>query len=274
MTLADLFPDEDYRFHMRFARGSVEEFFRPTPQNGDILAQRRHWLDTAPGVCAAVLPEGAPLLDEARALARQQGTTPRAAFDHGTPPDPWLRCVQLGKVWEPDFLLLKADASGSVRLLAGCVCFPSSWSLAEKIGKPIEIIHDVVPGLNASIGDQIQTFLTRLRPGTAWLRANWGLSRSPELNQHPDRRLPRLDAAVTPDEVWLRVEYQALAALPQSQGVLFGIRIAVHSLCEIRANAEIAPRLARALRTMPEPVAQYKGIAKARAGVLKLLESA
>jgi dimethylamine monooxygenase subunit A len=273
MTLADLFPEEDYRFHMRFARGSVEEFFRPTLQNTDILAQRRHWLDTTPTACAALLPEGEPLLDEARTLAREQGTAPRA-FEQGEPPDPWLRCVQLGKAWEPDFLLLKADASGSVRLLAGCVCFPSSWSLAEKIGKPIGIIHDVVPGLNASIGDQIQTFLTRLRPGAAWLRANWGLSRSPELNQHPDRRLPRLDAAVTPDEVWLRIEYQALAALPRSQGVLFGIRIAVHSLREIRANAEIAPRLARALRTMPEAVAHYKGIAEARAGVLKLLESA
>ena len=34
--------------------------------------------------------------------------------------------------------------------------------------------------------------LARMKPGISWERINWGLSRSPELNQHPSRKLPRL----------------------------------------------------------------------------------
>jgi hypothetical protein len=158
-----------------------------------------------------------------------------------------------------------------MRLLAGCVCFPSSWKLTEKIGHPIEHIHGVVPGLNAAIGPQIHSFLSKLRPGIAWLRANWGLSRSAELNQHPDRNLPRLDAQVSLDEVWLRVEHQALVALPRTQGVLFGIRIAVHPIAKIREDRVLADRFIRALTTMPETMAQYKNISAAKQRIIELV---
>jgi len=272
MTLADLFPEEDYRFHFRFERGNVSDFFRPTAQREQLLALRRFWLQAAPQTYAALLPEGVPLLEAAISLARAEQTLPGdCASVLAAPAGPWQRCLELGMAWEPDFLLLKTEAEGAVRLVAGCVCFPSSWSLAEKIGCPIDAIHGVVPGLNAALGKQIEGFLKKLRPGTAWLRANWGLSRSPELNQHPERDVPPLGSGVRLEEVWLRVEYQALAALPQTQGVLFGIRIAVHPMTEIRRDARIAPRLIRALQTMPEPMAQYKRIAEARARVIALL---
>ena len=105
----------------------------------------------------------------------------------------------------------------------------------------------------------------------AWLRHNWGLSRSPELNQHPSRPLPRLDKSVTLADVWLRVEQQALVSLPASGGVLFGIRISMHLLAEVKQDATTAGRLARALRTMPAAVAAYKGLATARECVADLL---
>src|SRR5205823_30792 len=120
-------------------------------------------------------------------------------------------------------------------------------------------------------GNQIHSFLSKLRPGIAWLRANWGLSRSPELNQHPHRKLPRLDGDARLDEIWLRVEHQALVSLPRTQGVLFGIRIAVHPLTAIREDRPVAERFSRALKSMPEAMAQYKNIATARDRVLALL---
>ena len=94
----------------------------------------------------------------------------------------------------------------------------------------MEFIHGPVPGLNAQLGRSIDTFLAKLTPGAAWLRHNWGLSRSPELNQHPSRPLPRLDDSAALADAWLRVEQQALMALPASGGVLFAIRIAMHPL--------------------------------------------
>jgi hypothetical protein len=213
------------------------------------------------------------LVEEAIELAQSWDTiSPKQILGLAESDKTWARCLALGTYWEPDFLLLRIDSVGSVRLLAGVVCFPSAWSLGEKIGRPIEAIHGVVPGLNPAIGSQIQSFLTKLKPGVAWLRSNWGLSRSPELNQHPFRRLPRLDPAVRLEEIWLRLEHQALVALPKNNGVLFGIRIAMQPLSEIANDRVVAPRLARSLKSMPQEVAEYKGLAGARQRLVALLE--
>ncbi len=274
MTLGDLLPDQDYRFSFRFERAAPGGFFRPTPGHDELVAQRRHWLNTTPERHAALLAEGVPLLDEAIDLARAWATVaPDFPSTSNGPEQRWSRCLALGTIWEPDFLLLKTDPGHAARLVAGIVCFPSSWSLEEKIGHPIAAIHGVVPGLNDALGSQIDSFLAKLRPGMAWLRHNWGLSRSAELNQHPARGLPRLDPDVKPEEVWLRVEHQALVALPQTNGTLFGIRIAIHPLSEIRENHLLASGLARALRTMPEAVVAYKGLVTVRQPLIAFLES-
>ncbi len=266
MTLAELFPDDDYRFQMRFERGDPADFFARSARSETVLAERRRWLGGDPKTFAAILPPGEALLDEAAELAREwNGFAPSGLTTV------WEKCLALGEFWEPDFLLLKNDANGAIRLYGGCLCAPSSWRLDEKIGQPIEFIHGPVPGLNAHIGAAIHKFLAALKPGAASLRHNWGLSRSPELNQHPDRKLPLLDATVGADEVWLRVEHQALIALPKSGGILFGIRVVNHLLNEVKANQLAAARLCRALETMPEEMARYKNLATARGRIIELL---
>jgi hypothetical protein len=272
MNLSELFADEDYRFHMGLRRGSAAEFFQPTAQHDELIAQRRRWLHVEPETFSAFLPESAALLEECAALAQEWESITLEQHASVTKLDTTPeRGLRLGEMWEPDYLLLRADATGRFRLVGGCVCFPSSWSLAEKIDRPMEFIHGPVPGLNAQLGRSIDTFLAKLTPGAAWLRHNWGLSRSPELNQHPSRPLPRLDESAALAEVWLRVEQQALVALPASGGALFAIRIAMHSLAELKRDATTAERLARALCTMPAKVAAYKGLATARDHLAELL---
>ena len=272
MNLSDLFPDEDYRPQMRFERGSVAGFFAPTEHHAELISQRCHWLQTAPQIHAALLPEGIPLLDETIEMAGAW-TTNGALARLREVQSPLERCLALGEILEPDFLLLKPQADGRFHLLAGCVCFPSSWSLAEKIGRPLEFIHGVVPGLNAQLGNQLHGFLSKLKPDIAWQRSNWGLGRSAELNQHPERALSLLDASVRLEEVWLRVEHQALVALPQNQGILFGIRIAIHPLAELKKDSTVAERLSRALQTMPEEMARYKNLSAARSTLIAFLQS-
>ena len=271
MTLDGLFPDEDYRFQLRFERGEPAKFFGPTLAHEKLVAERCHWIETDPNRYAALLPEGESLLCETLSLAFTWGTLSQPSPD-SAPQDPWTRCLALGRQWEPDYLLLKLNGADSPRLVAGSVCFPSAWSLTEKIGKPLQVIHDIVPGLNPTIGSQISLFLTRLRPGIAWMRHNWGLSRSAELNQHPARQLRKLDSAVELHQVWLRIEHQALVALPESKGILFGIRIDIHPLQRLREQATVAKGLSRALRTMPPPMAAYKGLRECRDRLLQLLQ--
>ena len=192
-------------------------------------------------------------------------------FVSATGTDTLEKVVALGRALEPDFLLLALDETGTFRLVAGAVCFPSSWSLAKKMGLPLEQIHGVVPGLNDQLGKSIQSYLARLMPGGVSLRSNWGLSRSPELNQHPDHHLLKLDASVGLGDVWLRVEDQALARLPKSGGILFGIRIWTRSLLELHENPELRRHLRLALETMPDAMATYKGLAQARRRIVELL---
>ncbi len=291
-TWAELLPDEDFRFHFGLKPGDAAAFFAPTRENARLIQQRQHWLELEPQTYSALLPEGAPLLQETLALARQWGTLlaieSRSSRREEAPTEagkgqslltsaatvsdePLQTCVPLGRIWEPDFLLLKSDDAGQFRLVAACVCFPSSWRLSEKIGQPLEAIHAPVPALNATLGRSIHQFLAKLRPGPAGLRSNWGLSRSPELNQHPARNLPRLTPPVTVDEVWLRIENQALVALPETGGILFGIRLEMIALTEVKRHAAAARGLLRALRTMPEEIAAYKNLAASRANLMELL---
>jgi hypothetical protein len=174
MTLERLFPDDDYRFQMRFERGEPATFFARSARSKTVLAERRHRLRTDPKTYAAILTPGEALLDEAVELARE--------WNGFVPPDSasvWQKCLALGEFWEPDYLLLKIDADRAIRLYGGCLCAPSSWRLTDKLGQPIEFIHGSVPGLNAHIGAAIHKFLAALKPGAASLHHNWGLSRSP-----------------------------------------------------------------------------------------------
>lgn len=271
----NLFPDEEFRFHIGVKPGKPEEFFAPTADNARLLAERKHWLDSASDDCAVWRPEAAPLLEETLAIARQWQTlddTALEAINHAASPQEKL--LALGHAWEPDFLLLAPGDGGEFRLVAGVVCFPSSWRVTEKIGRGLEFIHGPVPTLNPTLGPAVRQFLARLRPGVAWLRSNWGLSRSPELNHHPERRMPRLAPPLAAGDVWIRIENQALVALPASRGILFGIRLEVHPLAEIKQDAAAASGLRRALQTMPEEIAIYKGLSAARVELIRLLESA
>jgi hypothetical protein len=247
---------------MRFGRGEAGEFFSKSQEHAAIMAERQAILAGHPERHAAMLPGGELLLAEAWELA----ISARTATGSGA-----RGLIDLGLVWEPDFLLLRREASGT-RLVGGCVCFPSSWALREKMGLPMQAIHDVVPGLNATLGSAIDAFLERLKPGRVFTRSNWGLSRSAALNQHPELRLPRLDGRVNSGEVFFRVEEQGLAALPKANGILFGIRVKVFPL-DAFAGTSAARQLAAKLRTMPEEMARYKGLAEARGRIAALLDA-
>jgi hypothetical protein len=273
INLTEILSDKDFGLRMRFERDEIASFFEPTISHQAVISERHHWLAEDPEKYSALLPDGVDLLDEAINLAISLGTLPdatgMASFAELPPIE---RCRRLGTLWEADFLLMKPDAEGVFRLYGGCLCFPSHWDLHDKIGKPMAAIHAPVPGLNETLGRQIDGFLQRIKPGTSWERANWGLSRTPELNLHPSRKLPRLDATVTLDEVWFRLEQQSLVALPNSGGILFGIKLVIIPMHEIHADPATRRGMIRALQTMPEPMAAYKGIASARDRMIELLE--
>lgn len=259
--LGQLLKGGAFEFQMGMRRGG-DEFFQNRPENRAVLDERRRWLAREPEHYAACGPAGDALLAETMSFARAMN--PRIAADS---------LLSLGAAWEPDFLLLRANGAGQFRLVAGCVCFPSHWALREKLGHPLAAIHAPVPTLNATLGAKIDTFLAGLRADAVWERWNWGLAATPERNDHPARGLARLTAAATPDACWFRAERQAFRLLPETRGILFAIRIELVPLTELAGDAELAARLAEALRSMPAEIAAYKGVAAARFPLAALLES-
>jgi len=251
--LAELFPDGDYRFHLTLRRGEPRAFFAPRDASGGVVEERRRWLAADPLRYARLEPEAVPLVHELAGLAADWGFAPAVRDDASA------ALQALGGALEPDILFLSPDAAGDFRLRGGALCFPTGWALEEKLGLPLEAIHGVVPGLNPALGASIRQFLAKLRPGVAFRRDNWGITATEELNLHPARGLPPPTSPIALDRLWLRIEHQALVALPCSGGLVFGIRIALHRLDAVAATRS-GPHLRRALETMPAQLAAYKRI--------------
>jgi hypothetical protein len=272
--------DGSFRFQMSLRPGEGSPFFAPTAHHSEVMAERRALLAHSPELYTAALPGTAPLLNETASLVQgwlAQTAIPPAPRPPAAPDGDVAHlvawCAETGRTWEPDWVILQRGDDAIYRLVAGVVCFPSGWALLDKLGRPLDEIHEPVPGLNASLGRQIHVFLERLKPGAVWWRDNWGLSADSALNHHPSLHLRPLTARARLTTTWLRYEEQILARLPGSPDVLFGIRVGRVRLAEILPFPEVTRRLTEALRTMPEDVAAYKGIAPARATLLSQLEA-
>lgn len=258
---AALFPDRDFQFSFGAHSSNAAIFFAPTGNHSDLIAERQHLLANYPRHHLLREPAADPLIKEACRLAREWGTVKSEPND--------LR--SLGESWESDFILLDENDKGQYVMRAAAVCFPSSWSPENKLGLPVDEIHTVVPTLNRDLGARIDKFLTNLRPDAAWERANWGLSGSPELNQHPTRANHRLIPPFGDDEAWVRIENQIFLRLPKTGGILFGIKLLNISLAEVKRHPPACKGLHRAIATMPDEVAEYKSIAKSREYLLSIL---
>jgi hypothetical protein len=265
MRLEELFPDGDYRHHLTLRRAAPGDFFGPQDTAGVVLRERIRWLDAEPARYAALEPGGEALLREFTALLPVWGG---AGAEYS---DPGVHSIAgLGRRLEPDILLLARDDAGDFRLRGGALCFPTGWALTEKIGHTLEFIHGVVPGLNAALAPAINQMLGGMKPGVAYLRDNWGIAASAELNLHPARAIPPPEPPVSLERLWLRVEHQALVALPRTRGIAFGIRIALHRLDGVMQGAA-GPGLRRALASMSAEMADYKRLDKVRVDLVNVV---
>ncbi|MCA8989951.1 MAG: DUF3445 domain-containing protein [Planctomycetaceae bacterium] len=258
------FPAADHRWAMGLRRGNAAEFLAPSEVAKQVRAERSHWLKDDPHKYAALTPVAETSLNETVEWARSLGVEIDASLS------PWEQLLSLGRAWEVDFVWLVVDEVGIYRVAGGVVCFPSSWALQAKLGCTLSETHHPVAGLNAALGRQIDTFLNKLVPEEAWLRENAGYCRSADRNQHPTRRSQPLDAAISLDEVWVRLEHQMLLKMPLSKSVLFAIRVEVVPLQQVLESAEAAANLARHLITMSPAAAEYKGLSMARDAILLL----
>ena len=127
-----------------------------------------------------------------------------------------------GRLVQEDFCILEKPEGGAEHVLTGAVlCFPSNWTLCEKLGKGLARIHLPVESYDEGIARRVQRLFDVLRPEVPLMRANLILYAEPDLfNPRTEfhRHTPEEGAAR-----YLRVERQVLRRLPRTGAVVFSI---------------------------------------------------
>ncbi|WP_051294242.1 heme-dependent oxidative N-demethylase family protein [Gemmobacter nectariphilus] len=131
--------------------------------------------------------------------------------------------LTLGRLVQEDFCIHLA--SGPEHALMGAIlCFPASWTLAEKIGRPLTGIHTPVEVYDDALAARVQRLFDAVRPEQPLWRANALLYEDPALYQ-PRREGERRPRPQSRNH--LRSERQCLVRLPKTRAVVFSIHTTV-----------------------------------------------
>lgn len=122
--------------------------------------------------------------------------------------------ITAAKLVQEDLLILQDGI-----LTAAVLCFPASWTLAEKFGRGMIGIHDVVSEYDDDMSKRVGRLFDAIRPEQPLWRANYMVYEDAELHQ------PRLASAkrISKSGEFVRVERQTLRKLPETGAVVFGI---------------------------------------------------
>ena len=127
--------------------------------------------------------------------------------------------LTIGRLIQEDICLMMRRGDEHV-LVGGILCFPASWTLAEKIGKPLTAIDKPVDEYTSDVARRVQRLFDAIRVGRPMWRANALMYEAPDLFS------PRLEAEgerPSRAEAFLRSERQVLIRLPKTDAVVFSI---------------------------------------------------
>ncbi len=137
------------------------------------------------------------------------------AIDRGQP----LRT--LGQIIQEDICLM--EKVGDEHVLTGAVlCFPASWTLAEKFMRPLIGIHIPVAEYDDNIAKRVQRLFDGVRAGRPLWRKNALWYDDPSLFTPRREDAPR-DLVPAQNGAYLRSEKQCILRLPKTDAVVFSI---------------------------------------------------
>ncbi len=181
-------------------------------------------------------------------------------------PDPLIRS---GRLVQEDLLLL-VPRDGRWVLEAGVLCFPSHWTLGQKIGRDLGRIHVPVPFYSGELERRVQRLFDALRPGRPLWRANWLLY--PDADLHNPLLEFEEKRADWSGGLYLRVERQSLLKLPETGGVVFSIKTDIAPVGAVPREALVD--LLTAFDALGPVERGYKGGDDARARIVAAIDRA
>lgn len=196
---------------------------------------------------AAHLPERHPALWRRHGAAIE--VVPAGVRISTGPDDAAPALLRAARLVQEDLLLMRRGPTGW-RLVAGALCFPSSWSLAEKFGQDLDGIHAPVPGYQERLAMRMARIFDNLKVEVPVWRVNWSIYPDDALHHPESKARPRAWFGSAEDmagATFVRVERQTLRRLAVSDDILFTVRIHVDPVAQFRDHPEGA-RLAAGLR--------------------------
>ncbi|NKX45842.1 heme-dependent oxidative N-demethylase family protein [Roseicyclus persicicus] len=143
--------------------------------------------------------------------------------------------VTAARLVQEDLCLMQPGPSGEHVLSGAVLCFPASWTLAEKIGRPLTGIHGPVRVYDAQMAARVQRLFDAIRPDRPLWRQNALVYADPALHQPRPEAAPRRDTRA--QGRYVRSEKQCLLRVPSSDAVAFTIHTYVVPLAAIPAEA-------------------------------------
>lgn len=140
----------------------------------------------------------------------------------------------LARLVQEDLCLLEPRGGEHV-LTAAILCFPASWTLAEKIGRPLTGIHTPVAVYDDAMAARVQRLFDAVRAGRQLWRQNALVYADAALHQPRPEAAPRRDAGA--EGRYLRSERQCLARLSGHDAVVFSIHTFVVPLAALPPEA-------------------------------------
>jgi hypothetical protein len=200
------------------------------------MNERERLLSVHPDAVMACLPEGRAAADELlEMLIGDLRARPGFEVRQGevlcpdgriVPVDTEAPLRTIGRLVQEDFcLLVKPDGAAEHVLVAAILCFPASWTLAEKIGRPLFRIHRPVASYDAGVAARVQRLFDGVQADRPLWRANLLGYADPALHQPRPEERPRV--APSGPAPYLRSEVQTILRLPRTGAVAFGIHTSV-----------------------------------------------
>ena len=194
-----------------------------------LLAEAREavlWLDPAARVAAEeVLAEASALLPGLG--FRREGDGWLCPDGRRVVPDAGDPLGTLGRLVQQDICIL--EKRGEEHVLTGAVlCFPASWMLSEKAGRPLVSIHAPVVPYDADLARRVQRLFDGVRPGRPLWRFNRLFYADATLHQPRSETARRTVTGLTAETApYMRSERQCIVRMPVSGAVVFAIHTMV-----------------------------------------------
>ncbi|MDQ0511905.1 heme-dependent oxidative N-demethylase family protein [Ancylobacter amanitiformis] len=182
-----------------------------------------------------------------------------------------------GQIVTDDLLILTPSPAG-YRLVAAVLCFPSSWSLAERFGQTLDGLHESVPGYQSKLARVMNRIFDNLKVDQPVWRVNWSIYPDAQLHHPESKERPRHwfeDPANLAPEAFVRVERQTLRRMPESGDMLFTVRIHVDPFDAFRRHPDgrmLAASLREQILGLDADQLAYKAMTEHRDAIAAALE--